>query len=360
MSLSHELKYYHPDGTAGDMGAWTSFSLLYGLNGIGELVIAVPMKNRRSDYFKQNGICEVWRSVNGVARLEGQKIWRLRSYSDYYDADRRRWAEMHFLDDNDLLDTRIIESFNGTNAGTELIAADDYMKTAVSEQNDSSRANGNLTVAANTTQAATVSRITGYNNLYDTLVNIHKATLATTPVFFDCVRTSPTTSEFRTFYGHRGVDRGADSGQALVVSMEAGNMVEPRLTYDWREEVNFVYAFGQGEGSSRTVGTYPASYPTNGALLRESAIDARNVEVGDTAELTQAAKVEYEKRKTRPRFSCNIQDTPSFRYQRDYNYGDVLVANYHNQSFDVHISTISRSVNDKGKETLTVSVKNYE
>jgi len=360
VSLSHELKYFHPDGTAGDMGGWTEFKLVYGLNGIGELVVTVPLKNKRSDYFKQNGICEVWRSLNGTPRLEGNRIWRLRRYDDYYDNKRRRWAEMHFLDDNDLLDTRIIESFEGTNAGTALIAADDYMKTCVSEQNDSSRANGNLTIAASTTQAATVSRITGYNNLYETLVNIHKATQAVVPVFFDCVRTSTTTSEFRTFYGQRGTNRGASSGQPLVISMEAGNMVEPRLTYDWRQEVNFVYAFGQGEGSSRTVATYPASYPSNGALLRESAIDARNVVVGDTAELTQAAKVEYEKRLTRPRFSCNIQDTPEFRYSRDFSYGDVLVANYHNHSFDVHVSVIKMEVNNKGKETLTIQVKNYE
>ena len=356
--ISHELRYYHPDGTAGDMGGWTQFSLLYGLNGIGELVVTLPMTNRRSDYFKQNGICEVWRSVNGVPRLEGDRIWRLRSYTDLYDLNRRRWAELRFLDDNDLLDARIVENFLGTNAGTELIEADDYMKTIVSEQNDSSRANGNLTVAADTTQAAAVSRITGYNNLYDTLINIHKATLAATPVFFDCVRTSTTTSEFRTYYGQRGTNRGADSGQPLVISMEAGNMVEPKLVYDWRQEVNFVYAFGRGDGSSRAVATYPASYPSNGALLRESAIDVRNVET--TAELTQAAKVEYEKRITRPRFSCSIQDTPEFRYGRDFKFGDVLVANYHNHSFDVHVSTVKLEVDELGKEHLQLMVKNYE
>lgn len=360
MSISHELRYFHPDGTAGDIGPWTKFSLVYGLNGIGELVITIPLENRRSDYFKQNGICEVWRSVNGVPRLEGERLWRLRSYTDLYDITRRRWAELRFLDDNDLLDTRIVESFLGTNAGTESIAADDYMKTVVSEQFDSSRANANLSVAASTTQAATVSRITGYNNLYDTLLNIHKATLSATPVFFDCVRTSTTTSEFRTFYGQRGTNRGAESGQPLVISMEAGNMVEPRLSYDWRQEVNFVYAFGQGEGSARSSATYPADYPSNGALLREAAIDARNVTVGDTDELTQAAKVEYEKRKTRPRFSCNIQDTPEFRYGLDFRFGDVLIANYHNHSFDVHVNTVKIEVDELGKEHLTLQVKNYE
>jgi len=164
MSVSHELRYFHPDGTAGELPAWSKFSLIYGVNGIGELIVTIPTKNLRSDYFKRWGICEVWREVNGIPRLEGDKIWRLQYIDDGYDARRKRTIELRFLDDNNFLDSRIVESFLGTNAGTELIAADDYMKTVVSEQLDSLRANSKLTVAANTTQAATVSRLLGYNN----------------------------------------------------------------------------------------------------------------------------------------------------------------------------------------------------
>lgn len=358
MSLSHELRYFHPDGTAGDLPAWSKFSLVYGLNGIGELVVTIPTKLMRSDYYRQWGICEVWREVNGIPRLEGDRVWRLQYINDGYDESRNRTIELRFLDDNNFLDSRIVESFLGTNAGTELIAADDYMKTVVSEQLDSLRANSRLTVAASTTQAAEVSRLLGYNNLYETLLDIHEASKAAVPVFFDCIRTSTTTSEFRTFYGHRGTNRGSDSGQPLVVNMESGNMSSPHLVYDWREEANFVYAFGQGDGSARASATYPTSYPDDGSTLREVAIDARDCTTD--AELLQAAKIEWESRRTRPRFSCAISDTREFRYGRDYRYGDVLVAQYHNHSFDVHVRLVKMDVDESGGETLRIGVTNYE
>ena len=362
MSIIHELRYFHPDGTAGDLSAWTSFELTYGLNGVGELTVTLPMKGKRSDYYRRWGICEVWRSVNGVPRLEGDRLWRLQYMDDYYDADRRHMATLKFLDDNNFLDARIIQYFNGTSAGTASIAADDYMKTCVTENHVSSTITGRnhtkLTVAPSTTQAATVDRIVGYNNLLDTLINIYKASQAATPVFFDCVRTSQTTSEFRTFYGQRGTNRGSTSGQPLVISLESGNLVEPHLVYDWRQEVNFVYAFGRGDGANRASATYPAAYPSDASTLREAAIDSRDTT--SSAELTAAAKVEYEKRITRPKFTAKIQDTNELRYGRDIKYGDVFVVNYGNLSFDVHLRLVKMKVDENGKETLDLGIANYE
>lgn len=365
MSITYSLSYFHPDGTAGDIGGIQSIAAAYGVNAVGEMVVTVPLPGTKPiTYYRRFATAELYRVINGVSYLEGDRLWRLSSARMFYDTNRERYAELRFQDDNALLSSRIVTYYLGSAAGALSDEADDMMKTIVRENlgasASASRNNTKITVAANTSQATSVSWITGYGNLLTTLQDIQKLTLNTTPVFFDCVRTSSTTSEFRTYYGQRGANRGLSSAAPFLLTMEGGNLSEPSLTYDWRDEVNYVYGLGAGDGPNRDNQNYPSSYPADPMTLRESVLDCSNIPAGQTTALLNAAKAEYEKRITRPQFTAKLTDSNEVMYGRDYHYGDMLAVQFEGYSCNAMVSTVQVKVSSDGSVSTEIKVKNYE
>jgi hypothetical protein len=159
--------------------------------------------------------------------------------------------------------------------------------------------------------------------------------------------------EFRTYVGQRGTDRRFGVRPGAKVLSEANGLLN-NLDYleDWREEVTFVYAGGQGIEEERTVVTVSdsvrlAASPFN---RREGWFDGRIY--GDSALSNAAQKRLYDGRPVR-RFTAEINDQPGFVYGKDWDFGDKLTAVLDDgQQIDIEVNVVSGRLDENGKETI--------
>lgn len=360
--IHHEFRYYHPDGTLGEIGAWNKFDCLYGVNGIGEIIILAPLPDDKPrHYFSRWGKLEFWRYIDGIGYLEGDRIWRLQYRRIYHTEAMERMIELRFMDDNWLLKRRGIIYWLGNNIGSTHAPADDMMKQMVREQLGSSaslsRYAPTITVAANLGLGADLQWPIGYKNLYDTLVEVSDKTKDGTPVYFDMVRTGMDSSEFRTFITNRGADRGLTSNNPFVINLNAGLLDKPSLTEDWRDECNYIYAFGEGEGSNRDMQHYPANYPANPLELSEAFLERSDIPAGQSTKLLEAAHEEYNKLVMKPRFEADLNPSREIIYGRDLHYGDQVVTQYEGYTCNSQIRAVRIVVDENNYETVTIHLE---
>jgi hypothetical protein len=137
-----------------------------------------------------------------------------------------------------------------------------------------------------------------------------------------------------------------------------GNLEKPVLTYDYTEEMNYIYAGGQGEKSGRKIKTSSDSdrigkSPWN---RREGFKDARST--GDTdAAVQDAADDMLAASKPRVTFAADILDTKQARFGVDWFWGDKVTCEYVGLDFDGVIKVLHVNVDDKGKEKIKARVE---
>ena len=157
----------------------------------------------------------------------------------------------------------------------------------------------------------------------------------------------------------RGNDRTWDSSTPIYVGLDWGNLENSALEFDYSEEINYVYALGQGEGDDRE--TVEVTDITRTGLSiwnrREGAKDARHIEAGDTAALTGEANTYLDEHKPKIKFTGDIIETPAFRYAKDWWFGDRVTLVYADYEMDAMISKVKVNRGDDGQETITARIE---
>jgi len=127
-------------------------------------------------------------------------------------------------------------------------------------------------------------------------------------------------------------------------------MREPRLTYDYSEEVNYVYGGGSGEGELRDIQeAYDADrYGASQWARCEGFANAPN-QTGNTL-LATAQRAVYDG-KPKVNFTAIPVDTQGTRYGVHWNLGDKVTAKYKNIEFTTIIRSVTITVQD-GKEDI--------
>ena len=161
--------------------------------------------------------------------------------------------------------------------------------------------------------------------------------------------------QFRTYADLRGTDR----TQGIEFSVENGNMESPTYIESHFDEVNAVYAMGQGTGDQRAVVEVE-----NLSLIRKSrwnrCEDVRTATYeNDTAGLESAASVALGEGRPIVSLDCAFLNSPGSEYTPrslyglDWDMGDLLRVNYAGKQFDVEVINVYVSVDDTGQETIS-------
>lgn len=157
--------------------------------------------------------------------------------------------------------------------------------------------------------------------------------------------------QFQTATGQPG----NDLTNVVIFSPEWGNVEKASLAVDYREEVNYVYAGGQGEGSERVIQTASDTGRINASIYnrREAFVDARNEadpdRVQDVADAALAAG-----RPVRT-FEATLLDTSQARYGLDWNLGDKVTVRAFGEQFAGIVRTVKVKVS-RGEESIDVKV----
>jgi hypothetical protein len=325
-------------------------------------VIAVELPNDYDQYIRLDGMVEFW--------LDGylEAIGFVRKWDFYEDENGVEKTIIVAYTGNYILTSRIVAYAAGTAQASMTDQADDMLKEIVNDNlmSDATGARNivtlNLTKQANLADGQSITKSFSWRPLLNVCQDIAAASKeAGTAVYFEFVPkliSSETIGfEFQTFTGQRGINHGSTSNDPVYFGKNWGNLFVPRLSQDHTEEINFVYAGGQGEGSARNVNEVSDStrYNMSPWNRREGFADARN-ESSENGVTAQG----YEKlNEGRPDkiFTAEIVSTPAAQYRVHWGFGDIVTAEYRGVIYDARISGGSITVSSTGEVKISGKLK---
>jgi hypothetical protein len=154
-----------------------------------------------------------------------------------------------------------------------------------------------------------------------------------------------------------GMDRSLNSGNStgIVFAPEFGNLAEPLLRYDYADEATVAYVGGNNTGTDRVIRTVISTRALDSIWnRREVFVDGRDT--ADPNVLDDRGR-EALSDVNLIQFSGRLVDTPGCRYGVDWDYGDLVTAQFGGLNFDVLIRSRRLAVNAEGVEELEVKVE---
>lgn len=275
-------------------------------------------------------------------------------------------------DQNEFLQRRIVAYAAGTDNAQTSKAADDGLKdifetnflgSATDSDRDISGLGGGVTVQSDAGDGPTITKGFSWRNVHMVMTEIAEAAkTAGTEVFFELAvndvdeDTGQLSFEFRTTANKPGLDSTDSSGLPPVIfGRKFGNITAVSLSYDYREEYNYVYAGGQGEGAKRYIAESSNQERIDASTWnrRELFADARNEEANNAVDDVADAKLA--ENRPRIRFEATIQDTEQARYGIDWRLGDKVTIREFGRKFDGFIRRVHIKF-DNGQEDINVKV----
>jgi hypothetical protein len=276
------------------------------------------------------------------------------------------------VDFTELLKRRIVAYYAGESETGMTDNADDMMKAIVTDNFvDNADYSGTpspardidsygFSVAGDLSDGPSLTRAFAWRNVLDTLQDIQAASkTAGTEVLFAVVPTSETAAQFRTYTAGR--DRTSTGINPIIFSLAYGNLANPKLTYDYSNDENYVYAGGQGDDDARNIQVASDADRYNVSRLgrREGFANAGHIDFTDDDGVTAVAQDRLAKSRSTISFTGTIYNTPLTPYGglQGWDLGDNVTVNYAGIQFDVLIRAIKVSVDDRGEELVQARVE---
>lgn len=329
--------------------------------GVGVLSLVLPPSVPLS-YLQKDGRLQMYRSIDGGSPyLEGDATWLIRRRQQVLQG-RERLIRVWAVHVNDLLRRRIVAYAAGSSQASKSDQADDMVKAIVRENltapTDTARTMSGLSVQADLAAGPSIDKSFSRRNVLKVCQDICDTAAALGTYLGFEVRTVGTSLVFLTYTGQRGLDRTEGSASYLRVSPSTGAIAESSLDEDWTEEITYMYSLGQGEGTSRQTGTAQNSgaegFSPFGRV--EDTYQANNVDATSAsaqAQLDDVAAAALYKQRAREVYEARGQESPQFRYGRDYRWGDLLTINDFGRSFDVRVNPVRVSFGRGGEQIDT-------
>lgn len=317
------------------------------VNDVGGCVLTFGSEQADWRLFGVDRRLEVWRVLDtGLSRLV--RVYLIRRIDRETTAQGRSTITISGVDANDLLARRIVAANAGAAAAEKTDQADDMIKAIAREQLGASAATGRtwtangFTVAGDLGLGPSLTKSFSRRNVLAVCQDIALAAYDLgTAVYFDVVEDTLDSFQLRTYTGQRGADR---TGQGTPFSLLRGTLTSAAVSQDWTAEQNYLYVAGQGVEADRTV----VEVSDTSAIAAspwgrcEGLADGRSYT--DSTSLTSYGRVALQKRKATRRFQALLADGPGSRFQLDWDFGDLLTAEYDEEQFTCHVAAVRGTV----------------
>lgn len=337
-----------------------SLKYVRAVNTVGAFSVTLPPGINRS-LLQRDQMIEIWRGVDGHnARLEFLGLIR-----EIQIAERNfiRTITLSGADGNSLLENRIVAYAANNDKAKVSGLADNAMKLAVRENlgascTDTERdlSGYGLTVAPNNSLGPTIEKRYAWDRMIDVLRDFaDMAYEEGTRLYFDMVprivSNTQLSWQFETYANQPGADRTYDSGNPTVFSSEWGNLINPTLSYDWRDEKAVCYVGGKGEEENRLVSEVKSTATIDYSpwARREFFYNASNQTSTASAHNKMGKRLLRAKR-GRTNFTGQLLSTPQTRYGIEWNMGDLVTASFDGRQFDGLVSPVSVTVDRSGEK----------
>lgn len=316
-----------------------------------------------------DGRLEIWRQIAGTpAYLDTETTWLIQKWTKQWGSKGERTIAIEADHPLVLLREpgRFVDAYAGASGASKSGTADDVMKAIVREcigtSASSSRTLSDLiSVAADISQAASISRAFAWRAVLNVLQDLaNDSAQQGTYCAFDIVAPAPDGYEFRTYTGQRGVDHRFPTGLSpVLLDPDAGSVGEAELELDYRDEVTFAKAGGQGEGTARTIGSYQDPTRTGVSPFRWREVFADATQTADTTVLTGVARAQVRASRPRKRFRGKLISTTDAQYGVHWGWGDLVTVQAEGDLFDCRVDAVSVTVKAGGEyETIEAYLRN--
>jgi hypothetical protein len=308
-----------------------------------------------------DGQIEVYRAIGaGSMMLEGDTAFFIRKVTLNTSSDGIRTISVMAYSALELMNRRIVAYYAGTSYTEKYNEHWDNMLREFVNENYGALAQDTtrdlrpwLTVQADTSWGASYFRSAPWrvvlNTLQDIVLDVRGKGIYCT---FDVVSTGNGTFEYRVYLGPRGMDHSSTSANPVIVSQDRYNILEPSIVYNWIEEYNFIYATGQGEGSTRTIRTAQDDTRINISPFnrKEFNKDSRQDSLGESVQAE--ANSALEENRPKRTFTGKISQTEGCIYGVHWKWGDIVTAEYEGLTFDCHVDSVTVSIDGQGNEIV--------
>lgn len=225
------------------------------------------------------------------------------------------------------------------------VAAETAMKHYVDANAGPSASAGrridSLAIATDLAQGPLVTYRARYKDLIDVVTDIAQLSALGWRLSFDRAGTF-------TFDAYEGADRSSE----VFFDLEFDTLVKLKFLSSILGRKNYAYVGGQGEAETREiVETYVDATEPVGFARRETFIDARDID--DTDALSQRGDTKLSETKVEDAFEVDVNQFGSFRYNRDWFLGDIVLLRNRTWSIE-RAARVVGIVNKVGSASSTI------
>ena len=338
-------------------------NLTRSLNSVGAFSVSFPL-GYYDQYLTLDGIVEIWMNA-GVSRRIFTGFSRSFTYSE--DSNGLEIVTVSGPETNDILRTAIVAYYAGSSQAEKTGYADNIIKAIVRE-NRGSLATGarnfsslGLTVSPDLSLAPIQTKGFSRENMLAIIQEICETSRqAGTDLYFDLVAVDNNNLlgfDLRTYVNLYGNDHSSTGDEQIIFSSDDGNLANATLTIDYSDEINYIYAGGQGEGVEREIVEVSDTVrikksPWN---LREAFVDARDQET--TAGVTARANAELSIGRPFAQFTADLLDTPYARFAVDWYFGDKISVKKSRQIYDAMVKAYRIGLDQDARQTLECKIE---
>ena len=194
---------------------------------------------------------------------------------------------------------------------------------------------------------------------HENLFNVFQDLAARGGVDFKIVRSSGRLTELQI--APIGTDKTYSRNYPLtsfvILDPLRGNLENPSLLFDRKDEKNYGYFLGQGPGENRIqfelAGDGQYDSPWNRIEYQE---DVRQAERGDTLQLLTQARTSLKEAAAAREFTFDISgNEPGNTYRQEWVIGDRITAQWGSESVDLRIIGVEFEVNSNGESLKVIT-----
>lgn len=344
-----------------DGSAFDEIKFSRALDDIGMLALTMPFNPLLSSIFTLDALIDVQRTSPITGRLQTEEVYLTRLTHHFREGDQEKFVVGAFSL-NHLLARRLIDPADDPlmsgGYSTKAGPADDVLVAYAREQcadlcATAMRRFPNFSVAPSASIGQPVGRRLRYDNLLKIFQDICKQS-STILMDFQIVRLTGNT--LRLNVAPIGIDRTRSRNYPVAPFVEfnpqRGNLSNPSLLLDRKEESNYVYALAQGPGESRIVTRMSGDGISDSPYNRiEFTTDIRDAERGDATNVLTSARTALTEKQARKDFTFKPNGTePGAVYRLDFDLGDLVTCTFGEESFDLRVSGIEINLTPDNEE----------
>jgi len=337
------------------------------LDDVGLLAMTMPYSAELMTIFTLDSLIDVQRTSPVTGRLQTEEVYLTRLTHHFREGDEEKLVIGAFSL-NHLLARRIIDPADDSGAAggysTKAGPADDILVAYARQQCGdlcltAQRRYPNFSVGASASVGDAVGRRLRYDNLLKIFQDVCSQS-STILMDFQITRLTGNTLRLTVYPIGRDLTRSHNYPFAPFVELNPlrGNLSDPSLLFDRKQELNYVYALAAGPGESRIVTRVAGDGVFDSPYNRiEFTTDVRNAERGAASTVQTSARAALFDKQAKKEFTFKPVGTePGGIYGVDYTIGDLVTCTFGTDSFDLRITSAEITLSPDNEEiAITVS-----